>query len=102
MILVSIFPGIDGSIVIPLQLVQDDRSPLFGSLRGDLSSSLLSLSLAPRSCVGVWISAFSVCGGMPSGLAALPDFSDFMALAISYLARGVGAYSKQFSRWWDV
>ena len=35
--------------------------------------------------VEVWMSAFRVSGGMPSGPAALPDFSDFMTLMISYL-----------------
>ena len=34
------------------------------------------------------MSAFGASGGMPSGPAALPDFSDFMASMISYLVGG--------------
>ena len=33
--------------------------------------------------VEVWMSTFRASGGMPSGPAAFPDFSDLMALAIS-------------------
>ena len=39
--------------------------------------------------VEVWMSAFRALGGMPSGPAALPDFSDFMTLMISYLEGGL-------------
>ena len=35
-----------------------------------------------------WISAFSAAGCMLSGPAALPDFSDLMALVISILVGG--------------
>ena len=58
--------------------------------------------------VEVWMSAFRASGGMPSGPAALLDFSDFMALMISYLVGGWGwggggsVNSKEFSRWWDI
>jgi hypothetical protein len=64
--------------------------------QGDLFSSLLAPSLLSQILfrtgysifVGVWMSAFSASGGMPSGPAALFDFNVVMALLISCLEGG--------------
>ena len=45
--------------------------------------------LLPDLVYEVWMPAFRALGGMPSGPAALPDFSDFMTLMISYLVGGL-------------
>ena len=81
--------------MISLQLLQDDRSPLFGSFTRwpfFQSSGTLSCSLVRSGCsisVEVQMSAFSASGGIPSGPAALPDLRCLMALVIC-LSRRVG------------
>ena len=96
MILVRILLGTE-SIMIPCQLLHDDRSPFFGDFTRypfSHSSGICSLShIFIRSgwiiSVEVWTSAFSASGGMSSGPAALPDFKDLMALLTSELVGGL-------------
>ena len=103
MILLSTFPGMDSSM-IPLQLLQDDRSPFFGSFTrcprfqssGTFSCSQILVRSGCSMSVEVWMSALSASGGIPSGPAALPDLSDFMALVISALLGGLVLMS---NRW---
>ena len=106
--LVRAIPVIDSNVIL-LQLLQDDRSPFFGSFTrwpffqssGTLSCSQILCRSGSSMLVEVWISVFSASGGMPPGPAALPDFSDFMALVISYLVAGVNI--KHFNRMsWSV
>ena len=103
-ILVITLPGMDSNIM-PRQLPQDDRSPFLGSFNGCPFSSLPALSPPPRSCLRVDATCLSrpgcrASGGMPSGPAAFPDFSDLMALAISALLGGLVLMSRSSDGGW--
>ena len=107
-ILVNTLPGIDSSM-IPLQLLQDDISPFFGSFTicpffqssGTCSCSHTLFRSGYNISVNVWVSALSASGGIPSGPAVLPVLRDLMALEISILDWGFGVYAKEFGRRWD-
>ena len=96
MILDNTFQGIDSSM-IPLLLLQDDKSPFFGSLTrfpffqssGTCSWSQILLRSGCIISVDVWISDFNASGGMPSGHAALPDLRDLVALLTSVFVGGL-------------
>ena len=95
-ILVSTLLRMDNSMV-PRQLLQDERSPFFGSFTrcprfqssGTRSCSQILLRSGCSMSVEVWMSAFRASGGIPSGPAALPDLRDLIALAISVLLGGL-------------
>ena len=94
MILVRILLGMETSM-IPHQLLHDDRSPFFHS-SGICSVSQIFIRSGWIISVEVWTSAFSASGGMPSGLAALPNFKDLMALLTSALVGGLVFTSSWF------
>ena len=56
---------------------------------GTFSRSQILLKSGCSMSIEVWMSTFRASGGMPSWPAAFPDFSDFMALAISALLGGL-------------
>ena len=101
MIFVNTFPGMDSS-TIPLQLLQDNRSPFFGSFMRwpfyQSSGTLSCFQILYRSgcsiSVEIRMSPFSASGGMPSGPATLPDLRDLMALVTSALVGGLMLMSR--------
>ena len=83
--------------MIPLQLLQDDISPFFGSFTicpffqssGTCSCSHTLFKSGYNISGDVWVSALSASRGIPSGPAALPVLRDLMALEISILDGGL-------------
>ena len=90
-ILISSLLRIERSII--LQLLQDDRSHIFGSFTswfffqssGTLSCSQILCRSGYKITVDVWMSTCSASGGMLSGPAALSGLNNLMALVIPVL-----------------
>ena len=108
-ILVNTFPGMDSSM-IPLQLLQDDRSPFFGSFTrwpffqssGTLSCSQILCRSGYSISVEVWMSAFSASGGISVGASCLVWLKGLDGFGDLCLSWGAGVDIEELSWWWDV